>query len=399
MEIFSHINELGEQGWESLRTLVLTCPKVALWSPSAAYLESFRGKNPLLPNKEELLWYIRQGHIQFRARKWWIFNEELRKQHKWEYAKWNDSYDGELLDIWKEDQHAGRTNTTARVVAIDDEVGKDWAKSLVEHENINLKKLTEKVKKNALLVGYREKALRSNSMEEMAISLLRDAKNHADVFVKSGADRNLGTPADRNLMSVFTDSVKNMSYRPYSVISKSSNPKKLVEAIEYILETLSKAGKPAKTQEESFERMKALLASKKELSNFRDWVITADSFSQTINKEHLNEELLNDIILDIEKGIIRKKFLEYLVPRNKYEIAVFIASILLNVYYIVTGDPVSPLKISLIPLSRLWGVLQLLGWVPDDYNGVNWPFYLAEGKRNISRVRREALLRELRRYT
>jgi hypothetical protein len=42
MEVFTHINELSQDGWESLRTLVLTAPRVILWCPSASYLSECR---------------------------------------------------------------------------------------------------------------------------------------------------------------------------------------------------------------------------------------------------------------------------------------------------------------------------------------------------------------------
>lgn len=398
MKIFSHINELGKEGWESLRTLVLACPKVAIWSPSASYLESFRKINPLLPTKEELLWYIREGYIQYRARKWWIFNEERRKEHGWEFARWVEPFDEEILQIWKDDQHNGVTGAFARVVAVDEEVGLNWAREQIYGKNIDLKTLVKKIQKNTLLVGYREKALRFSNIEEMAISILRDARNHADVFGNSGADRNLGMPADRYLVNVFVNAVKDLKYIPKYSIRKPPQPRILIEMINYVLNILGKSGKSVRSQDEAFERTRILLHSPRNIELFRDWVATVDSLAQTVDKEILREELIDNLIKSIDQGVIKKGFLDYLNLKGEMQTLVFMSNILINVYGLYTGSNLAPLGLVLFSIPQIMGLLQWLGWISDNYYSINWPFYIAEGKQNVGRIRREIVLLELAKY-
>ena len=86
MNVFCHINELRDGGWRAVRTMLLSCEKLILWSPSAAYLAELRKRDKTLPTNEELLGYIRSGKIQILAREWWLTNDQTRRRHKWEYA-------------------------------------------------------------------------------------------------------------------------------------------------------------------------------------------------------------------------------------------------------------------------------------------------------------------------
>jgi len=62
MELFTHINEMGSEGWESLRTIVLICSRAVLWAPSASRMALYRHRNRLLPTPSEVLWYVEKEH-------------------------------------------------------------------------------------------------------------------------------------------------------------------------------------------------------------------------------------------------------------------------------------------------------------------------------------------------
>jgi hypothetical protein len=143
MEVFCHINEIKELGWASLRTLVLACPKVVLWAPSAFELESLRKQNPMLPDKNEVLWYVKNHHIQIMARDCWINNREERRKHEWPGAAWVEEFDGALLEMWKEDQRQGIAPDRGRVRSEPPARGHEWAKKCIQSGRIDYKILVE----------------------------------------------------------------------------------------------------------------------------------------------------------------------------------------------------------------------------------------------------------------
>src|SRR6266478_7594838 len=134
METFCHINELGAHGWDSLRTLVLASGRVSIWAPSALYLKHLRAEQPMLPTPDELLWYVRNGHVQILARKDWLSNPEARNASRWPFAKWAGEFDEEILGLWQDDLNKGLTSTAAHVRAMPAEGGRAWA-----YQQISLK--------------------------------------------------------------------------------------------------------------------------------------------------------------------------------------------------------------------------------------------------------------------
>src|SRR5882672_3185054 len=114
VDVFTHINELRIEGWQVYRSLVLMCPRVVLWSPSFAFLDSIQGTAGV-PTSEEVLQHIEQGHVQVMARPWWLENGTERKTHRWDHARrWTDA-DEQLRAYWRDDEQRARTIADARV--------------------------------------------------------------------------------------------------------------------------------------------------------------------------------------------------------------------------------------------------------------------------------------------
>ncbi len=395
MDIFSPINELGKEGWQSLRTLVLSCQRTVLWAPSALYLNSLRNIDPLLPSPEEILWYIRQGHIQYRAREWWIRNTNRRKKHAWPLATWQEDFDGAISDIWKADQRANNTGVSARVVIIGPERGWEWADEQIDGGLVDHKKIYSIIQTNRVLTGYKEKIQQGLSSLDATRLLLRDIKNQADSFLLSGANRNFGMHQDRYLLRLFNNTVKSTGIKVIPTQKGKSELELLVPIISEVINKLDKAGKPVKNQEEAFDRIQRLL--EEESTQFREWVTSADKIVQNYEREDITDELINQVVETIKKGVPKHTYIDYIFPQSPIDKITTVLSLIIGAASIISGGPLAPVGIVPLALKPFSGTLKWLGLINDDYEGPYWPFYLAEGKRNVGRRRREKLLSNIQR--
>lgn len=194
MEMFSHINELGRTGWTQLRTMVLACPRVILWSPSASYLSSFCRRDSTLPDTAELLSYIERGSVQVMAREWWLKDRKRRAvvARRWRHAVWTQGFDDVLLRLWEKDQSLGKEDITSRVRLVEEEEGQRWAEEQIAQDRYDPVELVKQARSHRELHAYAQRARRRLSDRDAAISLLRDARNHGLAFQQSYASRNLG---------------------------------------------------------------------------------------------------------------------------------------------------------------------------------------------------------------
>ncbi len=399
MESFCHINELGAQGWDSLRTLVLASARVSIWAPSALYLEHCRTRYPLLPKPDELLWYIRNGNVQILARKEWLTKPDARNSYPWPFAKWVDSFDEEILRIWQDDQASGRTSTTAHVRTMPKERGRTWARRQIRLNRVDPRTLM-KVAEATLgaLTGYREK-IEGLSKPKAAESLLRDAYNHGEAFRQSGADRNLGLPSDTKLLSVFAKSAQVGEVNRTLIEQNAPSAREISDALNSVLDRLQAADKSAMHSEEAFQRVQMILSSPNELENLRQWVRLGDQLAAGRSTVDYERELADLLARQLQAGASRSTLLAYLKPSTKIDWITSMVSLFLAVLGFTTGNPTAPLSLTVFSANRLLGAMQWVGWIPDSHAGAKWPFYIAEGSTSVFRTRREALIKALRRGT
>ena len=396
MEIFCHINELGRPGFSSLRALTLACSRVVLWAPSARYLGELRKKDPLLPNDEEILWYVRNGYVKIMARDWWIENVEPRLRHKWRYARWKDSFDGQILDIWREDQRSGRTGSAARVVKLAP-VEAPVTLGQQELSSKDVEALSHAVQGKRGLAGYRRRLGAASGPDDLAHMLLRLAKDHGVAFAASGADRNLGAPHEKILYQTLAEAASGSGAIPLVRNAQLPEAGQLAEALENILYKLVSASSQASTREEAFSRTAELLTKDpNQVDQFRNWVVTADLIAASIGQGHV-EEILNEALRkEIGSGVMKNTFLDYLSPTSTIDKVTTIGSIAMAAVGFAIGSPLAPVGISLLALSRGASLLKWASVIPDDYQGPSWPFYLAEGTRSPTRKKRGAMINALR---
>lgn len=203
MKVFAHINELGGDGWASLRSMVLVCPKVIIWGPSANELRRRRRPRKMLPTPAELLWYIGEGHMQILAREWWIKEPMERAAHVplWKGNTWTEEFDSPVLQMWDEDEKAKKDELSARVRIAPKETGSTWAIQEIERRNIDCEDFMEKLPRKAFPEGNLEKVA-GLAPKDAVKSLLKDGRNHGLAFQYSKAHRNLGSPADDHVLSL-----------------------------------------------------------------------------------------------------------------------------------------------------------------------------------------------------
>src|SRR5439155_5656301 len=231
MELFTHINEMGSEGWESLRTIVLICSRAVLWAPSASRMALYRHRNRLLPTPSEVLWYVEKEHVQILAREWWIADRKEREKvakERFKHARWSEAFDGRVLEIWREEKEQGRTGTSAKVRNAPAETGARWAEEQIREGRIECEKAVTNLDPKKFPKGYLEK-IEGVGPRAAVKSLLRDARNHGLAFRESGADRNLGSPADEYVLEILPKALLLHITRSCSILSRFRGRIKLLK--------------------------------------------------------------------------------------------------------------------------------------------------------------------------
>jgi hypothetical protein len=389
MELFSHINEVGSAGWESLRTVVLTCPRVVLWAPSASRMALCRHGNRLLPTPSELLWYVEEGHVQILAREWWIADRNEREKaakERFKHARWSEQFDGRVLEIWHEERELGRTGTSAKVRTAPPETGAKWAEEQISADRIDCQKAVANLDNKKFPAGYLEK-IKGLGPRDAVKSLLRDAHNHGLAFRESGADRNLGSPADEYFLEVFAEGAVAPGRDVLSKTEPIPRADKIVEGINFVFNRIRHSVKPPRSQQEAFERTQKLLGDKGELNELRLWAVRLDGLASTVMDPSSQVELSHELARELKRGTAYRSFIDYFKPHTPADWArlsfeLLVASIQHSGAISFVAEPAI-------------GLLRWLGWLGEEFQGPRWPFYLAEGNKSVRRKTREAIIQKL----
>ncbi len=372
---------------------MLAAPRVVLWSLSMSYLDECRQHDPSLPGSEEILWYVDNGYIQINAREWWLRNTERRQKHPWTHTRTWTGFDAAIRERWEEDARLGRTRATARVLAAEDEEGWDWADGQLASGAFDVDKLNAQAVD--LLPGYREKAARLGGHREAARSLLRDAKNHGDVFRFSHADRNYGSPADEMLATIILTNVRHDSVSSVPYLRTSSQIERLVTAIHATLERLGDAVPRASTSDEAFDRTKTLLSNEEELQRLRYWVTDCDMLAGHLGEDDLAGEIAHRLFRAIEQHSPKYRLLDYFIPRSPIQTIATIGGLGLGICGLMIGSPLAPISLVMLGLRPAEVTFKKLGLMREDYTGERWPLYVADKDGAPRRHTREAVLHAL----
>lgn len=133
-----------------------------------------------------------------------------------------------MLEIWREEKEQGRTGTSAKVRNAPAETGARWAEEQIREGRIDCEKAVTNLDPKKFPKGYLEK-IEGLGPRAAVKSLLRDARNHGLAFRESGADRNLGSPADEYFLEILPKALLLQSTRSCSILSRFRGRIKLLK--------------------------------------------------------------------------------------------------------------------------------------------------------------------------
>lgn len=373
MNLFSHITELGLQGYHLLPVSLMVSDKVILWSPNSekierAYTEFSKSNstaiNPLM-RPGDLLELVNERRIQILGREDWLRIPESRLNNKHKPPNWDPVFDTSIRDFGVEDVLKNVPDSQKRVRFVPPEKGYEWADKIMKSNAIKNKKIVAyiiaKIKSNDLPEGVLDKVKRIDSDEGKIRVVLRDVRNHYDAFRFCGAQKTIdGVRFDNLISSVLGDEITKSqgSYSDYPNLSGLR-----------VLEVLEVLKSIAATKPRNAEQIKKLCCSKKGeiLRNEFEKLISIDKFSAV-------EVLTSDL-----RGSLGKVsgYLENLIPGNLMDKGMTISGILLSLATF-TFNPLSYYGL----FNSCWTPLK--GWVTqkslrpvNSYTGYRSPFIIA----------------------
>lgn len=134
----------------------------------------------------DLLNLVEMGRIQVMARPEWIYDKKLRNSDpRWAHARWNEAYDPLLRKL--ADASAEMDPASRAVRIMPPERGLIWSQRLKETGRY-YKRAEARYRQRKLPAGILSRADSfANEGGDPVQSVLRDAKDHEDAFVDSGA--------------------------------------------------------------------------------------------------------------------------------------------------------------------------------------------------------------------
>ncbi len=384
MKVFCHINELGQRGWSSLRTMVVAFDKVVLWAPSFAYLERFRKKDPTLVTADEIIDYLDMGRIQIIGRQWWLYNQDRRKCHKWCAGRAFLDHDEKLL------KRVGESVCVVNDYDAKDDAAEWVNNSLSEQQCINV---MESAKKDKELVGYWEK-IQGKKPRDAAISLFTDAKNHGEAFRVSLANRLVGVPSEPALLSVLesVSSPPKMKTIDFDRKSIDDQMDSAVRVLTNVMERIrtSACTKECVTSETLRDRTLSILNDEHVLTDIREYVRFFDECSRLCSEKMLEEKVLVTITqrLESELAIPLK---DYIKPRSVLEGVSNLFELVWTIVWGIYGNPIAFLGLGGLVLHKGYQISQWLGYVPDGFSGRRLPCYIAGVDPNLYNARIQLL--------
>ena len=120
-----------------------------------------------------------------------------------------------------------------------------------------------------------------------------------------------------------------------------------------------------------------LLDDKKELEEFRGCVQFLDNCETKCSDAMIEEQVTNEV-LNRMKPSLKKPLREYLIPRTRTEKLADLFSILWTVGFLASGNPIASLGLIGLAVHKSYRSLQWLGVIPDGYDGIRWPYYIAD---------------------
>jgi hypothetical protein len=376
---FFHISEYGTTAYEQLHAMVATSSPLNLWAPSSVLLRESNGRI----SPKDFIYYVEHHHIRILAREEWLTSPDFRNNHKWSGAAWDTKLDGALLSMCKEDSPLPDDSPLKRVIVAAPEAGWQHADEYLQANPDQVRPwariLRSKTASDKLPPGTLETAQRhiaeAGAVEAGVRSVIRDVWNHGAAYQLSHAKVPFNRPDHDRFMKLLA-TVKGAD--PAAPTPPSHREQKLIDrdlavATEELFEALGYLSEPG-----GFDLKKFLKHDGHE--SLVGWF---DSYCDEIKRtkpQTVDGEVVRKLATLISSG----EFEAGLKAIRKHPILSGVNGSGLAIGIISTiVDPTSVLGIlglgaSVFALGA--GFSQLIGLVPPNYTGTQWPYLFTYGK-------------------
>jgi hypothetical protein len=381
---FCHISEYATDrdeysladGYHNLHRMIAASYPLNLWSPSSVYL-----RDPLCRvSPADFLKLIEDGYVRVLGRRAWIYNEDGWRSNlapeDWKGRLWDDYIDGGILAIHLSEERARVPDEERHVVIANDERGYDVARELLADHPDYEERLYEAYERNSGQIPSGTRGAVQRDLERLhhgnvsrrravALTILRDAHNHARAAADSGAEAPfLLGPHDSAFMRLLAE----LPAGPLPLTASGE----AVETLSYEeRERLAELTRQVIGLLRDMDRLRIAKGELREDRNVRNWVggeghrLMASWFHGLCRST----------------GRISSADMDgYVVRRLRSDIADSARSL-----------GVVDLAMASLPTGE--GLIQELGYLPEDYPGEQWPYlYLFNEKATLTHAK---LLSEL----
>lgn len=373
---FCHINEYREEGFTNLHRMIYCSRPLVVWAPSGNLLENYNKKEICKVSIRDFIEFVEKGKIKVIARESFL-NRKHRNEHPFEGYHWHNVLDDALLQIYKNDEIETLENRRVKIVEKED--GYKWADKILEKEPKEINKIWRLINERKIPVGSLDKALKKDNKIESVREVLRDVRNHSRAFELSKTDVPILSKQDGDFFRLlekgdFDDKKENIKEKREEKVKNISQLENCVMSLLKRLDEYSRA-----------KSYKDFIYNEDGHREFCEFLFAIYKNLNTIDLNEVSSHLINNIIIEIEKGRKQKEDITirelFSLPKDKLLASLDTGGLALTVAGMIV-DPTGTLSILgimlvTIPISR--GILMKLGCIPIPYEGIKWPFLYVFG--------------------
>jgi hypothetical protein len=370
---FFHLDEYGASGPGCLPSVLCLNRATVLWSPSPLLLQQGFDQGRSIVGPKELLALLRRRDVRIIGRAKWFDRGWRNRKDGWPLAKWQDSFDNEVLRMANED--SALPLTERRVIVASDETGFSLAEKLLAKRPLLRSDLQERFQQRRLPQGIYEKAHRAQREgRPVETQILRDTFNHQSAIVEAQA--RTATVTDAYMAALISIAHLQPKAKPRS--PAPADPADLREAIDLLRAVTSSA---------SFSHLDKLIKSQ-----------GRSDLIALLCSERAAGMLADHVVARIEKATEIKPMLDRLFPsRDPIGLSLSLGSMVAMLASVLA----SSVPFGMMPIGYTVGKgwLQRRGLVPldvDEGSKVRVLFQLAYGTKRPTKGKVEALIATLR---
>ncbi len=306
LRLFFHVNDyepeqlpsgdkaLGETSFGRLRNLMAFSDPLVVWSPSSSLMR----RSPLWgeDGMRMFLDLVGKGAVQVAGRGSWLRNEDLRKSHRWEHAKWIDWFDEQVKDMIAA---PGTPPEKATVLAAPEDRAREWADHWLfdDRRHRRFERVDRLVRSGEVPAGTKERTKGLTDARRRAIEVVRDAYNHLEAARICGSDVEALSDEARfyGLMEDVRTELEPNAEPKARLDAVGPETLTLIEAVHLILDGLRATTKP----DDKFRKYMLDSQAHRELAQWtrrmRDEASTDRSCRHPLASEQWSDRLISDL--------------------------------------------------------------------------------------------------------